>query len=132
MEVFNFRNPTLDIATFQMQVTQTNFSSLIGWDEGSNPNVCSPVSLKYHTESWSCFSNNGCTNYSSAKFSGESTNEYYQVGKSDIVTVTTNMCELRISSDGYSLDIIPEVFHIQVSNKYVNFQSFLSLKIYFY
>ena len=113
MEVFNFRNPTLDIATFQMQVTQTNFSSLIGWKEGSNPSVCSPVSLTYNTKSWTCFSNNGCTNFTSARHSGENSNEYFLIANSNTMNLITDMCILK-SSGSFTLDIIPEVFHIQV------------------
>ena len=100
-----------------MIVTQTNFSSLIGWTEGSKPNVCSVVSLIYNTKSWACFNNNGCLNFTSEQYSGENTNEYFLIGNSKTQTVTTNMCALRTSSesDGFTLDVIPEVFHIQVS-----------------
>ena len=118
---FNFINPISNIVTFQMQVTQTNFSSLIGWTEDSKPNVCSAVSLKYNTKSWACFNNNGCLNFTSEQYSGENTNEYFLIGNSDVQTIITNMCALRTSSDGFTLDVIPEVFHIQVSMRFLFF-----------
>ena len=111
---FTFNNPS-DVLVYHMTATQTNFTSLIGWEYGSQANVCSSVVIVYLSEIFACFDSNGCTNFAStASTSTTQSNEWQLVLGNNPLKFVTDMCTLR-SSNKFTLDIIPAKYHIQVS-----------------
>ena len=110
----SFTDPPSSLLTLQLETTQSNYTSLIGWNEGSQSNICSPVSFDYEVSSWACFNNNGCTNFTEDKYTGDNTNQYFFVGHSGTQSVTTDMCQIKTASNGYSLIIMPTFYHFQV------------------
>ena len=102
--------------TYLMLVKQTNFTSLIGFEFGSQPDVCSPVDVLYTSNVWVCFDKNGCTG--SQLFNDASSNIWQHLQFYSNVE-TTNMCALR-SSNEFTITIIPKIIHVTVSTNTIS------------
>ena len=103
---FTFVNPP-KVLTFEMYVKQTNFSSLLGWNYGSQSNICSPVSFTYESKSWACFNKDGCT-----KLPGQY-NSWILQGSIPAQVVNTDMCSLK-ADKLLTVPIVSKTFHAQV------------------
>ena len=118
MTNFTVIQPKL-VLLFEMKVTQNDFTSLLGWDYGSQPNVCSTVSLKYFSYLWACFNSNGvCKKYISDTTFEQSSKKWLLVQSNPPQTFTTDMCTLKAQKT-VSLEIIPLLYHVQVSTMFI-------------
>ena len=120
-----------DLITMGANVLQTNFTSLRGWDIGSQPDVCTPVSLNYDVELWACSQSYGC----GESFSTPNSNQYipdtwlYVYSKENNI-LTTDMCKLKF--EGFiHLTLFPVCYQYQVNYTIINISiiSIISLKL---
>ena len=103
-----------NVMTYRTNIIQTNFSGLVGWEAGSQPGVCTSVTLNFDVELWSCNLNNGC----GESFSVKDSNVYYSdkwlyVYSEQGVRITTDMCQLNVSGK-FSFPLIPNFYQYQV------------------
>ena len=106
-----------DILSFKIQVTQNNFTSLVGWTQGSHLKVCSPVTLQYDAKVWICLNSNGCHSFSSISAittSQISSSSWVLFDVEQGKTLTTNMCRLRLERS-ITVNLISSSFNIHVS-----------------
>jgi hypothetical protein len=104
------------IVTFRADVSQTNFTSLVGWSEGSIPGVCTPVSLSYDLELWSCGKSNGCgDSFSNADSNEYSIDKWLYVYSESSAPIDTDMCALRTAGH-FTHTLIPNFYQYQVSH----------------
>ena len=111
-----------DVITYSGNVIQTNFTGLVGWETGSQPGVCTPITLYFDVELWACNLNDGCGD----SFSVKDSNIFYRdkwlyVYSKQGIRVTTDMCHLNVSKR-FSFPIIPNFYQYQVIQYYIYFK----------
>lgn len=90
----------LHVTTVGLNCRINMFSDLVDWEQGSKPDVCSPVTLVYDLHLWTCLKPHGCQNFTSPDAVNPTDDDKWSFAYSDIAyPVETNMCQLK--SDGY-------------------------------
>ena len=115
-----------NILFFQLQVSQTNFTSLVGWKHGSQAGICASVELSYASDIFACFDSIGCTEFASSGSASSATNSnVWQLAlRNDLAKVDTDMCALQSSND-FTLTIVPALYHVQVRMFYYSYKCFV-------
>lgn len=99
------------IANLKIDITQNNFTTLVGWSEGSKPGVCQPVSLTVTTTLYACFDSSGCSTINDE--SDISTNEWNSVYTTEPQNIATNMCRLKRLGK-FTYNVLPSLLNTRV------------------
>ena len=114
---FTLNDPT-DSFAFMMTAVQTNFTTLKNWKLGSQPGICFPVEVSFSSNIWDCLDSNGCNQFpSDVSSTASAASNVWQNVQFYSSVATTNMCALQ-SSNYFTITVIPQLYHVQVSNQY--------------
>ena len=109
---YNFYKNQDSTFAFKLDVTQSNFTTLIGWDEGSQPGVCTPVSLVYDLFLWACYDSQGNCVFP-MKADRNNPDYWHYVYTERKININTNMCSLK-ASDSFTTSLIPPSYQNDV------------------
>lgn len=104
-----------NVVTFQVEVSQSNFTNLVDWTVGSQPHICSPVSLSYDLDIWSCYNANGCTSFDQPNSNINNENSWHISKQVVNAVISTDMCTLSSLSDKYSYMLLSRTYKFEVT-----------------
>ncbi len=108
--ILNIQN----VNSFELDVVQSNFTSIVNWSTGSRGDVCSIVTFSYHVSLWACYNDQGCGNkFASPASNAKSFDIWHHVQTETQYNISTDMCKLL--TDKLSVQLLPPRFQNQAS-----------------
>lgn len=107
----------INVVTYDIQISQSNFTGLVDWTTGSQPHICSEVSLNYDLSIWACYLQNGCTSFDQPNSNANNENSWHISKQIVNAFIKTDMCELKSLHDHFKHILLDRTYQFEVINE---------------